>query len=195
MQLLSERNPADLEPVAPGRPVVIRNLWPFEIDAFRRHLQRLDGQTRIERFGRAVADEWLAGYARETDWLHGVVLGCWIDAVLRGVGELRRDGAGWTPVAEAGLSIERPFQNRGLGSLLTRRLLLVARNRGFARLHVLTQAANTRMLHILRREGARLRFAGGDQIEGELELPPATPVTFAEEWMQEACARLRAPIG
>jgi GNAT superfamily N-acetyltransferase len=198
MQLLSERNLAPIDAVAlplAQWPAVIRALWPFEIDEFQRHLQRLDGITRIERFGRGVADEWLAGYCRETDWLSGVVVGCWIQGTLRGVGEIRRDGARWRPVAEAALSIERPFQNRGLGSLLTRRLLVAARNRGLTRLQILTQASNLRMLHILRREGAALRFAGGDQIEGMMDLAPASAATFAEEWMEEAWARMRAPLG
>jgi hypothetical protein len=46
-----------------------------EHDAFRHHLLRLDGPTRIERFGRGVANHWLLRYDAETDWLRGAVVG------------------------------------------------------------------------------------------------------------------------
>jgi RimJ/RimL family protein N-acetyltransferase len=169
--------------------VVIRVLWPHELEQFRQHLLRLDKTTRIERFGRAVSAEWLSGYCDETDLIHGVVLGCWVDGLLVGVGELRRYSPPWSPVAEVALTLERAWQNHGLGALLARRLLLSARNRGMATLHMLTQASNQRMLHILRRSGARMRFAG-DQVELELVLRPATAASLAEEWMEESRARL-----
>ena len=169
--------------------VIIRSLWPWELDQFRRHLLRLDGVTRIERFGRGVSAEWLIAYCNETDFLRGAVLGCWVNGTLRGVGELRRCDAGWSSAAEAALSLEPDFQNHGLGSLLARRLLLVARNRGVAKLHVLSQASNLRMLQILRRHGAAMHYAG-DQIAAEVTLPPANTATLAEEWLAESGARL-----
>jgi hypothetical protein len=60
------------------RRVIIRALWPCEHEHFLRHLLRLDGPARSERFGRGVSDDWIARYAAETDWLRGAVLGCWM---------------------------------------------------------------------------------------------------------------------
>lgn len=178
-------------PVWTARRVVIRVLWPCELEQFRRHLLRLDMATRIERFGRGVSAEWLSAYCDETDPIHGVVVGCWVEGRLVGVGELRRYARAWTPIAEVALSLEAPWQNHGLGSLLTRRLMLCARNRGMTTLRMLSQASNLRMLHILRRGGARMHYAG-DQVEAELTLPPASAASLAEEWMEESRARLRA---
>ncbi len=170
--------------------VVIRTLWPFELSQFRRHLLRLDNPTRIERFGRGVGDEWLAAYAAETDWLRGAVLGCWIDGTLRGVAELRRYGAGWSTTAEAALTVEPAFQHHGLGSILARRLILLARNRGIATLHILFDAGNPRMRRIAENHGARMvRF--GDQIEAELSLAPANAATITEEWIGQSLAVMR----
>ena len=169
--------------------VSIRCLWPHEQGELRRHLQRLDGATRIERFGRGVSDELLVAYAAETDFWRGAVLGCWIDGVLRGVGELRRYDAGRSDVAEAALSLEPAFQNLRLGSALSRHLTLVARNRGIATINILSQASNARMLHIMRRQGAAMHYVG-DQIEAELKLPGPSVASIAEEWMVESRARL-----
>jgi len=171
--------------------VIIRALWPCELEQFRQHLLRLDLATRIERFGRGVSAEWLSTYCDETDFIHGVVLGCWIEGRLVGVGELRRYDASWSPVAEVALSLEPAWQNHGVGSLLARRLLLSARNRGITTLHMLSQASNLRMLHILSRSGARMSYAG-DQVEAELTLPPLTAASLAAEWLEESRARLGA---
>jgi len=167
--------------------VVIRSLWVCELPQFRRHLLRLDTRTLIERFGRGVAADWLAAYCAETDLRRGAVIGCWIDGTLRGVGEVRPFAALGEAAAEAALTIEPPFQNHGLGSLLARRVALSARNRGFGRLHFLTDASNLRMLHILRRLGAAMRFAGS-QVEAELALTPATSASLAQEWLEDTGA-------
>ena len=42
---------------------VIRKLWPGDFAAFRRHLKRLDPESRKLRFGMAVNDDFLAAYA------------------------------------------------------------------------------------------------------------------------------------
>jgi GNAT superfamily N-acetyltransferase len=149
--------------------VIVRALWPCEHEHFLRHLLRLDGLTRSARFGRGVSDDWITRYAAETDWRRGAVLGCWIDGTLRGAAELRRYGSGLSRTGETALSIESAFQNRGLGSLLARHIVVIARNRGIATLRMLVAAGNWRMRSIAQKLGARMALAG-DQIEAELTL-------------------------
>ena len=182
--------PAEADRIALPQGAVLRCLWPYEFDQFQHHLLRLDGISRITRFGRGVSDEWLKGYSLETDWLRGAVLGCWIEGRLRGVAELRRAGPGWSPAAETAVSIEAPFQNNRLGSVLARRIGLVARNRGVRMLQITTLATNVRMLRILSRLGARLRRAG-DQVEAEIELAPADGMTLVDEWVEQSRAVLQ----
>jgi GNAT superfamily N-acetyltransferase len=165
--------------ITPWR-IIIRTLWPCEHEHFLRHLLRLDGPTRRERFGRGVSDDWIARYAAETDGLRGAVLGCWIDGTLRGVAELRRYGSGPSRTGETALSIEPAFQNHGLGSLLARRIVLIARNRGFATLCMFIAASNWRMRSIAQKLGARMALAGS-QIEAELTLGSGTAATPADE--------------
>ena len=174
------------------RKAIIRSLRPCEHEHFLRHLLRLDGLTRSERFGRGVSDDWITRYAAEADWLRGAVLGCWIDDTLRGAAELRRCGSGPSRTGETALSIEPAFQNRGLGSLLARHIVVVARNRGIATLSMLVAAGNWRMRSIAQKLGARIALTG-DQIEAELTLDPATAATLAEEWWEESAARIHAP--
>jgi GNAT superfamily N-acetyltransferase len=159
--------------MAPWR-LKIRALWPCEHEHFLRHLLRLDGVTRNERFGRGVSDDWIARYAAETDWLRGVVLGCWIDGTLRGAAELRRDASRSLRSGETALSIEPAFQNQGLGTFLARGITDIARRRGIATLHMVGGAGNERVRRIVQKLGARMTLARGTQFEAELTLSPHT---------------------
>jgi GNAT superfamily N-acetyltransferase len=141
---------------------IIRVLRPGEHDQFLGHLLRLDLSTRSARFGRGVSDDWIARYAAETNWRSGAVLGCWIDGTLRGVAELRRFGSDLSKTADMALSIESPFQNHGLGSLLAHQAVATARNRGFTSLCMLIAIGNWRMRSIAQNLGARIAFANGE---------------------------------
>jgi len=146
---------------------VIRSLWPSELPQFRRHVHSLDRTTLAERFGRGVSSEWLDGYCEATDFVRGAVMGCWIDGTLRGVGELRRHDRLGPAAAEVALTLEPPFQDRGLRSALMQRLVLTARNRGLGRLYILTDVANGRMQRIPRRLGCHMRL-NGTQVEADV---------------------------
>jgi GNAT superfamily N-acetyltransferase len=157
-------------PTTPWKAVV-RVLRPREHDHFLGHLLRLDGATRSARFGRGVSNYSVVRYAAETDWRRGAVLGCWIDGTLRGVAELRRCGSDLSKTAEMALSIESLFQNHGLGSLLARRAVAIARDRGFTRLCMLIAIGNWRMRSIAQSLDARMAFADGE-INADLPLDP-----------------------
>jgi GNAT superfamily N-acetyltransferase len=167
---------------------VFRKLWPQDADALGAHLLRLDREQRTFRFGRAVADEWVARYAASTDWKRSAVLGCWIAGVLRGVGEIRMlDEPGPSPAAEAALSVERPFEGRRIGTALFHRGLLIARNRGIARLYMLCLPENERVQRILRKVRPTLAF-GRDQIECQIDLEAPNALSMAAELYDDGCA-------
>src|SRR5882757_1608030 len=66
-----------------------RRLWAGETELYRQHLLRLDPESRRNRFGGAVSDEFIRRYA-EPSALRGVVIcGFFVDGVLRGAAELR----------------------------------------------------------------------------------------------------------
>ena len=167
---------------------VFRKLWRQDAEALSAHLLRLDAEQRGFRFGRAVADEWVVRYSADTDWMRSLILGCWIGGELRGVGELRALDRPWrSRSAEAALSVERPFEARGIGTELFHRALVIARNRGIERLYMLCQAENDRVQRIVRKLRPRLLVAG-DQIECEIDLRPADALSIAAEICDDGCA-------
>ncbi len=166
---------------------VFRKLWPQDADAFSAHLHRLDPQQRSSRFGRPVAGEFLDRYVRGTDWFRSVILGCWIAGELRGVGELKLLDRTWPRSAEAALSVERRFEGRSIGTELFHRGLLIARNRGIARVSILFLPENSRIQRIVRKLEPTLVYSR-DQIECEIRLEPPDALSIAAELYDDGCA-------
>lgn len=91
---------------------------------------------------------------------------------MRAAAELRKLGASWHPEAEAAFSVEKPFQDSGIGSDLLGRILRSARNRGVTRLYMSCLAENARMRRIARKYDAILHFDYGEVVG---ELAPERP--------------------
>ena len=85
----------------------IRKLWIGESSKYREHLLRLDPESRRNRFGGAVSDEFIERFVQLTLGLDAVIHGFFVDGILRGAAELRPLGAGFANEAEAAFSIER----------------------------------------------------------------------------------------
>jgi hypothetical protein len=90
----------------------IRKLWIGEAGAYREHLLRLDAESRRTRFGGAVSDAFIRNYVDQSITLEAVIHGFFVDGRLRGAAELRP--LGFAGKAEAALSVERPWQSRGV---------------------------------------------------------------------------------
>jgi len=135
---------------------VIRKLWISETDLYRDHLLRLDGESRRNRFGGGVSDDFIRSYVDLSTGLDAVIHGFFVDGALRGAGELRSLGTALAGEAEAAFSIEKPWQSHGVGTALLQRTLLAARNRGFRHLHMACLAENRRMQQLARKFDAEL---------------------------------------
>jgi RimJ/RimL family protein N-acetyltransferase len=184
--IASPRGSNDNRP-APRSAWVFRKLWPQHAGALAAHHLRLDPEQRSFRFGRAVADEWVARYAASTDWMRSLILGCWIAGELRGVAEIKLLGRAWPRSAEAALSVERRFEGRRLGTELFHRGLLLARNRGIGRLSMLCLPENLRIRRILRAADPTATY-NGDQIECEIRLAPPDALSLTAELYDDGCA-------
>jgi GNAT superfamily N-acetyltransferase len=165
------------EPAANG---VIRKFWIDRAGAYRDHLLRLDTESRRNRFGGAVSDEFIRNYTELSRGLDAVMHGFFVDGVLRGVAELRPLGHDFAHEAEAAFSIEKPWQSHGVGSALLERTLLAARNRGIKHLHMACLANNERMVELARKFEADLSFDFGSVV-GEVEAPHPTPMSVWRE--------------
>ena len=154
----------------------VRKLWLGEHNKYRDHLLRLDGASRHSRFGGGVSDDFIGNFVDLSLSLDAVVHGFFIDGVMRGAAELRQLGASFPGQAEAAISVEKPWQSHGVGSVLLRRTLLAARNRGYRQLHMACLAENRRMQQLARKFDAELSFDFGSVV-GELEAPHPTPIS------------------
>ena len=156
--------------------LTVRKLWPHETERFRDHLLRLDKESRRLRFAHAVADSFIEDYAERMGEMGGIVVGACIDGEMRAAAELRKLGDSWGREAEAAFSVERQFQDKGLGSELMGRIIRSARNRGVGLLYMSCLAENARMQAIARRHDAELRFEYGEVIG---QIIPDTPDYFS----------------
>ncbi len=166
-------------------PGIIRKLWVGETDRFREHLLRLDRESRSNRFGSPVTDFFIEKYAATALGSDSVVHGYFVDGVLRGCAELRAFGKLGPQEAEAAFSIEKPFQNHGVGSALLGRTILTARNRSIRTLYMNCLSHNHPMQAIARKYEADLRFEANDVV-AEITNPRPDPLSLFREWMEDS---------
>ena len=148
----------------------IRKLWPTDSALFRDHLLRLDKESRRLRFAHTVSDGFIGEYASRMTEFGSIVFAFIVGRCVRGAAELRRLGDTWGPEAEAAFSVEKIYQDNGIGSELMGRVLRTARNRGVRRLYMSCLAENARMQAIARKHDAELKLEYGEVV-GEI-VPP-----------------------
>jgi GNAT superfamily N-acetyltransferase len=144
----------------------IRKLTPAEADKFRDHLLRLDANSRRLRFAHGVSDRFIIDYAKGIMADGSIVFGYFHGSEMHAAAELRKLGTSdaWGDQAEAAFSVEREFQEKGLGSELMARVMRSARNRGVRHLYLSCLAENGRMLSIARKHDAAQQFEFGEVI-------------------------------
>ena len=167
------------EPLISGGAV--RRLWLGETELYRAHLLRLDAGSRRNRFGGAVADEFIQRYAEPRALSSAIIYGFFVDGVLRGAAELRL--LVQVDEAEAALSVEKAWQSRGVGTVLLERV--VARNRQIKHLHMLCLAENRRLQQLARKFDAELSFRSGSVV-GDVKAPRPTPISMMREIVDDS---------
>lgn len=171
----------------------IRKLWPTETDKFRDHLLRLDQDSRRMRFAHGVSDSFLADYAQRMNEMGSIVFGYVDQGEVRAAAELRRLGHTWGPEAEAAFSVERDFQEKGIGSELMGRVIRAARNRGVARLYMSCLAENGKMQAIARKYDAELKFEYGEVV-GEILPAESSYFSILTEEMEDRVGYMMAVL-
>jgi RimJ/RimL family protein N-acetyltransferase len=158
------------------------------------HFLRLDAEDRRLRFGGHTGEERIRAYcARLDDHPGSIVIGCFLPGKLRAVGELKPIRAAWPPAAELAVSVERPFRGGGLGTELCRRLVVRARNRFVARVHMLCLLDNRPVQRIARGLGGALSFHQGEAeaVERGGVLPAAWISASKRRWAPSSPYRSR----
>ena len=167
-----------IDTVTSGRPpsMTIRKLWPMETARFRDHLLRLDKESRRLRFAHTVSDSFIVEYASRMNEMGSIVFAGFIGEEMRGAAELRKLGDSWNTEAEAAFSVERAYQDQGIGTALMGRVIRAARNRGIQLLFMSCLAENAKMQAIAKRHDAELRYELGEVVG---EIVPTTSNYFS----------------
>jgi L-amino acid N-acyltransferase YncA len=168
----------------PSSPYRIRKLWPVEGGAFRRHLLRLDAETRQFRFGTPVNDNFLDAYADTAQRLGTVVYGAFMGSEMYASAELRALHMLGDEMAEAAFAVETAHRHQGLGSALMDRIITTAQNRGIHQLHMICARDNQAMQRLGEKFGAHFRVDHGEAL-GEIETHSATPFSLLDEAMHD----------
>jgi GNAT superfamily N-acetyltransferase len=166
-------------PLSESHPIsaaTVRKLWPTEGELFRDHLLRLDKDSRRLRFAHGVSDGFIEDYAARMSDMGSIVFGYFVDGEIRAAAELRKLADNWGVEAEAAFSVERAYQDQGIGSALMGRVIRSARNRGVRLLFMSCLAENAKMQAIARKHEADLRFEYGEVIG---EIIPSGPDYFS----------------
>lgn len=154
----------------------LRKLWVTELGLYRDHLLRLDEDSRRMRFGMAVDDRFIEDYAARLNDMKSLVYAYVEQGQVRAAAELRRLGFQMRGEAEAAFSVEKAYQDSGIGTELLGRVIRAARNRSIHRLYMNCLAENRRMQRVARKYDAVLHFENGDVVG---ELAPSTANYFS----------------
>ncbi|MCZ4352207.1 GNAT family N-acetyltransferase [Roseovarius aestuarii] len=162
----------------------VRRLHAHDLPEIRDHFLRLDAQSRHERFCGSISDAGVVTYAKNIFHHDSIVCGASIDGQLRGLAELRGVTHTRHGITEAAFSVEKMWQNMGIGDALFERVLTIAQNRGVRTLQMICLKENNRMKRLAARHNAELRY-GLDEVEAILHPKWPTPLSMAQEFFGE----------
>jgi RimJ/RimL family protein N-acetyltransferase len=155
----------------------IRKLSALDADMFAAHLRRLDGDSRRKRFQGVVGEAFLERHAHGALASGALVYGYFDEGALRAAAELHADGP---HAAEAAFSVERAWQDKGIGTELFRRLTVAARNRRVRRITLRCLPENRTMQRLCDKFGSRMTTEAGETTARLTAGAPSVFSLFAE---------------
>lgn len=167
----------------------IRKLLARDRGQLRDHLLRLGPADRQLRFLGSVGDDFVIAHSEKLLSPGVTALGCFVRGGLCAVGELHQQGIG--RVAEVAITVEQPFQGRGIGTELLRRLVDLARNRGIRTLHCFCLLDNARARKIARKLHGAIHTVEG-AVEAEIARPWPSCLSLLSEANANGQAMLQA---
>ena len=171
-----------------GRGLFIRSLTTSELPKYLEHLLRLDSTDRRMRFGYAIGDTGIREHVQRIDLRTDYILALFdddLDVVAAAHMARGRDD----DVAEFAFSVDREWRSCGVGCELFNRTVLWARNRGIRQAILYCLYENQAIRQLARQAGVQMTVDAGE-IEGRLDLLPATPLSFLAEHTSECLAWL-----
>ena len=157
--------------------MAVRKLLLIDKPRIINHLLQLEGEDRRLRFGGAVSNDYIIDYVtksfeQESQWfgvdhIDGHLVATCHVAIYNGEGEL-------------GCCVDEDFRGEGFAQKMFNRAVTWLRVRGITNvfMHCLTE--NGAMRHIAKKNDMILVSEYGET-DAEVEVEPATPVTYIEE--------------
>jgi GNAT superfamily N-acetyltransferase len=161
-----------------SRSIVIHRLYAADHEDIRDHFLRLDDQSRRSRFCGAVKDSGLASYAQNIFRDDSIICGASVSGQLRGLVELRGACDAGPVATEVAFSVERDWQNMGIGDALFEHMFAIAQSRGVRTLQMMFLKENIGMQHLAVKHHAQLQY-GSDAIDAVLYPHGPTPEPIA----------------
>lgn len=143
-----------------GTPVTLRLVIPADKPLLERGMDNFSPESRFNRFLFAKLKLTNADlrYLTEIDGVDHFAIGA-LNQAGDGVGVARFVRFGDNrEMAEPAISVLDAYQNKGLGCVLFRRLIIAARERGIKCFHGLILSSNKPMIHLLHTVAQRICF-------------------------------------
>jgi GNAT superfamily N-acetyltransferase len=140
------------------------------------------------RFGFAIGDTGIREHVQRIDLRSDYILALFdddLDVVAAAHIARARDDE----LAEFAFSVDREWRSCGVGCELFNRTVLWARNRGIRQAILYCLYENQAIRQLARQAGVQMTVDAGE-IEGRLDLLPATPLSFLAEHTSECLAWL-----
>jgi RimJ/RimL family protein N-acetyltransferase len=161
--------------------------WQEELPLLRDHLLRLDRTSRHDRFHGFMDDSFVKRYAEKCANDGTVIIAYLEDGAVRGAAELHPPEQSDDGIPEIAFSVESKVRRQGVGTVLFRKLISVARAKGYRNLRITTGPGNEAMRKLASKFGAHLTFRHGESTgvidlsrPSQLELAPSLVVTPIE---------------
>jgi RimJ/RimL family protein N-acetyltransferase len=141
-----------------------RKLFVTEYHKYKDHLIRLDVESRRMRFGMSVRDEFIVQYAQRLNDMKSIIFGHIIGGEVCAAAELCPLESHMRGEAEAAFSVEKPYQDSGIGTDLLGRVARAARNRSISRVYMNCLVSNKKMQAVAKKHSAILTFDEGEVV-------------------------------
>lgn len=132
---------------------VIRRLWPADLLALRDHFMRIEADNNDLRVCSQTAGSNIVHSIETLNWDQTTLLGVFEGPALRGVAEIADDENGETAIS---FTLEAHFQNRGLGTQLLDRAMILARSGAKGRIYLACLPGNEKMQDVACKLGAQV---------------------------------------
>ncbi|MFC0243068.1 GNAT family N-acetyltransferase [Rhodopseudomonas telluris] len=158
-----------------GSKGTIRSLINQELPLLRDHLLRLDAESRRDRFNGYADEGFIDRYAMKCGG-DGTIIVAFFgeDGSVHAAAELHQPDLSTDSLPEIAFSVEAHLRRKGIGSILFKQLMEVARSLGYENLRITTGAQNQAMRALANKFGAHLTFRQGEST-GTIDLNQEAP--------------------